>query len=185
MIGLPITSNKECMRFRKFVNNCLQQHPHVAEPLIPKWRTFHEKDENDKIEACVLVMHPLISISLLAIDNEGIGVLMSKRGGVSHVGKCDVKSFEKFCGLVAIVSISRTQNDPCMGGTVGLVDVLYLNASSAATTFRDRSHLLADALKIVLPSRYSYASTPLSFLDEGTLVLPFNQSEQELELASS
>lgn len=90
------------MKFRRFINKSLDQHIHVAEPLLPVWKSKVEED---------------CEIAVLAIlDKRGVFL---QKSTFFHIGKCEN---DNFIGLVALY-----KNNIFMGGDIYIIDILLHN----------------------------------------------------------
>lgn len=147
LVGLPILSNQQHINFRKFANLGLDQHEHVAYPMIPKWSLASKGVLVEKSE----IENPLLFI----INFNFEATIMSLKGTCYHVGNV----ISQPCILV--IHLFRNINHFFMGGTITILDVLFYDNENLMTfNYNDRIkqfRFLYTALK--LPKRYSINPT--------------------------
>lgn len=129
LVGLPHVSKQKCMDLRICLNTLLEQHPHVASPLVCRWTWAHEAPAGSHAVALAGAFVRLAGEAIvrgphfIIVRPSGEAALLTQSGAAFFIGTVDTLH-KPFHGAVLVAALTRGPRDTFFGGTLHLLDVL-------------------------------------------------------------
>lgn len=154
LVGLPHVSKQKCVDFRTCMNALLEQHPHVAVPLAPRWVWAHEAPAGSHSVALASAYVRVGSEAIIrgphfvVVRPSGEAALITPSGACYFLGTLGC-IYSPFHGAVLVAALTRRPSDIFFGGTLHLLDVLAHDGVCLVDKAPDFRHGM---LRMLLPA---------------------------------
>jgi hypothetical protein len=145
------------MDFRVCMNELLEQHPHVAAPLVSRWTWAHEAPAGSHMSALASAFVRLAGETIVrgphfvVVRPSGEAAFVTFSGAFFFIGTIGTLH-KPFHGAVLMVALTRGPRDTFFGGTLHVLDVLAYDGVCLA----DKPLDMREQMASMMPSAFQF-----------------------------